>query len=292
VSGVQSTRFEHASSLARRERSWRHPAAGWLILGILAAVYGPTLVWLVERWTLSVWHNAHGLFIPPLVAWLAYRELRARPELRNEAGSASGFLLLVPAVVLQVLDAALQTQLLSAVSIVIAAPGLSLLLLGVQRTRVIAVPLALLAFALPIPLTMTEPVHLALRKIGAAGTAAVLPFLGVTVFHEGTTLYLRNATLQVVDACSGFSTVYASLAVACLVAYTARSARRRLLVLIVAAPIAVASNVIRLVFTALLVLWQGLDVLQTSLHELTGLLTFAIALPLIFWIGGPAGGRR
>src|SRR5215218_7523028 len=73
---------------------------GTALLAIVAieliALYAPTARWLYGRWTMSVWHNAHGLFIPPLVAWLAWQELKDRRAL-PASGSASGFYLLVPA---------------------------------------------------------------------------------------------------------------------------------------------------------------------------------------------------
>ena len=52
------------------------------VIAGLAVVYLPTIVWLFSRWTMSVWHHAHGLFIPPLVAWLIVQELRRRRVVR------------------------------------------------------------------------------------------------------------------------------------------------------------------------------------------------------------------
>jgi hypothetical protein len=45
---------------------------------------------------------------------------------------------------------------------------------------------------------------------------------------------------------------------------------------------------VRVVLLCVLVYFQGTDVLATSLHELSGILTFLVALPVIFWLGGPA----
>jgi hypothetical protein len=43
----------------------------------------------------------------------------------------------------------------------------------------------------------------------------------------------------------------------------------------------------------LLVTWQGPQILETFVHPLSGMLTFALALPAIFWLGGEtASGRR
>src|SRR5262245_15229012 len=188
-----------------------------ILLGIVAAqlvlLFAPTVRFLFDRWTVSVWHNAHGMFVPPLVAWLAWQELKTRKNLPISS-SPWGFALLVPALLLHALDAGIHTELISAIAMFLAIPGLSLLLLGAARTRAIAFPLFFLVFALPIPLGITETIHLVLRKITVAATTAVLPMIGVSVFTEGTTLHLINGSLEVADACSGFSTVYAALAVA------------------------------------------------------------------------------
>jgi exosortase len=257
----------------------------WLLGIELLVLYIPTLTWLWGRWTLSVWHNAHGLLIPPVVAYFVYRELKQRPNL-PVSSSAWGFVFLVPAMILQALDAGMHTELLSAVSIVVALPGLSLLLLGVERTRAIAFPLAFLAFALPIPLGMTENVHLALRHLATAGTSTVVPLLGIPVFVEGTTLHMARGALQVADACSGFSTLYAAMAVAFLTAYSTTSPTRRAMVLLGAAPIAIASNMLRVILLVVLVVWRGPEILETIVHPLSGMMTFALSLPLIFWLGG------
>jgi exosortase len=266
-------------------------AALWLLAIEVAVLYAPTAIWLWGRWTMSVWHNAHGLLIPPVVAYFAYQELSERRQLPT-GHSGWGFAFLVPAMAMQALDAGMHTELLSAASILLAVPGLCLLLMGVARTKAIAFPLAFLAFALPIPLGVTENLHLALRHVATAGTAAVMPLLGIPVFVEGTTLHMARGALQVADACSGFSTLYAAMAVAFLTAYSTPSATRRAMVLVGAAPIAVASNLLRVILLVVLTVTEGPEILDTWVHPASGMMTFALSLPLIFWLGGPSGAAR
>ncbi len=253
----------------------------------LALLYGPTVAWLWERWTRSVWDNAHGLLIPPVAAWFAYEELRRRPA-EPRSASRWGFAFLLPALALHAFDAGMHTQLLSAVSLVVALPGLSLLLLGARRTRAIAFPLLFLAFALPMPLVVTQGVVMQLRQITTAAAAWALPALGIPLYAEGTTLHLAAGSLQVADACSGFSTLYAAMAVAFLMAYMTPSTPRRVLLLGIAAPLAIAVNILRVLSLVLLVVWQGQEILDTFIHPLSGMLTFALALPVLFWLGGDA----
>jgi exosortase len=258
----------------------------WLALvgAGLFALYLPTVRWLIDRWTMSVWHNAHGMFIPFIVGYFAYYELSRVAGYQRES-SALGFLFVVPALLLHMLDTGIHTQLLSAVSIVVLLPGLSLLFLGRRRTAAIAFPLAFMLLMLPIPLAFTEPVHLVLRKIATAGAGAVIPFLGITSYVEGTTFYLTQGTLHVGDGCSGFSTLYAAVAVAALTAYSCQDIRRRVIVLAAAVPLAIAANVLRVILLIALVHRTGLDVLSTWVHPASGMLTFALSLPVIFWLG-------
>ena len=262
-----------------------------LLLAELVVLYAPTAVFLWERWTMSVWHNAHGALVPPIVAYLIYQELK-RFKGSPARGSAWGFVLLVPALLLHAIDAGMHTQLLAAASILVALPGLSLLLIGVDRTRAIAFPLVFLAAALPIPLGMTEQIHMQLRLIATAATAWVMPLLGIPVFVEGTTLHVAAGPIEVSDACSGFSTLYAAGAVALLTAYSTPAWHRRALVLLAAAPLAIAANILRIVSLVVLVIWQGPGVLDTFIHPLSGMLTFALALPIIFWLGGELAPER
>jgi exosortase len=263
---------------------WQRLAA-FLLLGELVVLYAPTSRFLWERWTMSVWHNAHGLLVPPVVAYLIYQQLKRLEGLPSSA-SAWGIVLLVPALMLQAFDAGMHTQLLSALSIIVVLPGLSLLLLGTERTRAILFPLLFLVAALPIPLGMTEQIHMQLRLIATAASGWVVPMLGIPVFAEGTTLHLSLGALHISDACSGFSTLYAAAAVACLTAHSAPTMGRKALVILTAAPLAIAANILRIVVLVLLVMWRGAGVLDTFLHPLSGMMTFALALPIIFWLGG------
>lgn len=264
--------------------TWRNMALGLLVVE-LVVLYAPTVAFLWERWTMSVWHNAHGALVPPVVAYLIYNDLKGFKGTPAQ-GSAWGFVLLLPALLVHAIDAGMHTQLLAAVSIVVALPGLSLLLIGIDRTKAIAFPLLFLLAALPIPLGMTEQIHMQLRQIATAATAWTVPWLGIPVFAEGTTLHLSTGPLQITDACSGFSTLYAAAAVALLTAYSTPGWRRRALVLIAAAPLAIGANILRVVSLTALTVWSGPEILDTFIHPLSGMLTFALALPIIFWLGG------
>jgi exosortase len=256
----------------------------WLVVVQLVLLYAPTCLWLWDRWTMSIWQNGHGILVTGLVFYLIRGELQ-KLKYHRLSSNTWGFAILLPALLIHMLDAGIHSQLLSGIALFLSLPGLALLFLGTERTKAILFPLFVLLLTLPIPLVFTESIHLALRHIATKSVAWLLDLLGVPVFSTGTLLEVEGGSLMVADACSGFATLYAAITIAILTAYFCYSPYRRILLLLIAAPLAIVVNIIRVLVLTLLVNWFGLDVLATAAHEISGLLTFMIALPVIFFLG-------
>ena len=260
-----------------RSRTFGLLAVGVLLLG----VYAPTAIWLANRWSLGVWFHTHGWAVPPICAWLIYNGLQRVRDLPIDA-SRLGFLFLIPAVLLQVLDALVHFELLSAVSLVLAIPGLSLLLVGRQRTKAIWFGLFFLVFAVPIPLFIVREVHLVLRGIAAVGTETAMSLFGYDITRNGTLLQIGPETIQIADACSGFSTLMALTMAGMLMIHMARAPlSRKLIVLALIFPIAAFANVLRCVALCILILAFEAGILSTWVHPFSGVVTFIIALLLL-----------
>lgn len=257
--------------------------APWLAL--LGVVLAPTIVWLWHRWTLGIWYNGHGVMIPFIVAYLFYDYVRRDPVVGEEA-SPWGFLFLGAGLLLILLDAAIKTQLLAALGLVVCLPGLSLLLLGRTRTHALLFPLLLAPFMLPIPAGFVASVHLLLRRITAWGTAHAIDFLGIPILREDTSLFLPRGQIEVADACSGFSTLYAAITLSFILSFMTNSNSRRLALICGAWLFAILCNMLRVSILVLLFHNFGTDPLRSYLHELSGMMSFGVALVLLFMIAG------
>jgi exosortase len=233
---------------------------------------------------MSVWQNGHGILVFALVIYLIWRELQKLKYLPFSSNSW-GYIILIPSLLLYMLDTGINTQLLSSFAMFSSLIGLSLLFLGTVKTKVILFPLLTMLLTLPIPLVFTETIHLILRHIATKSVAFILSQMGIPVFTSGTLLEIEGGTLMVADACSGFATLYAAITIAILTAYFCTSTKRRIILLLIATPLAIGVNIIRVLVLALLVNYYGLNILATSAHELSGLLTFMVALPILFIIG-------
>lgn len=272
-----------ARDTSEAERSSPLLRWAWFVPFVLA--FAPTVLWLWQRWTISIWYNGHGIFMPFIVTYLVYEHLRNDP-VSGAQSSTWGLAFLIPGLGMLALDAAIGTELLAATGLVVCLPGLSLLLLGAQRTRALAFPLLIAAFMLPIPAGFIADVHLFLRGITAWGVGHVVSAMGIPLAREGTLLLLPRTAVRVADACSGFSTLYASITTALILAHLVADRRRKLWLLAAAVPVAIVCNVVRVTGLTLMVQFWGTDLLDTSLHEGSGLLSFAVAVGALFWLAG------
>lgn len=254
----------------------------WLALVLLVVFFAPTFVFLYDKWTGNIWENGHGLFMPFLMAYLAANALRADPHPERPEGSLWGLALVVPALLAASADFALRTAYLAAVGFVFLLPGLSLLLLGIRRTRMLAMPLLLGVFMIPIPNMMGA--HLFLRSWTAQLVEPMIRFVGIPVLREDTLLVLPKETFLVADACSGFSTLYAAVGLSLILARYARSNWRRLALLVAAWPLALLCNTLRVFLLVVAAHWFGSDLLDTAFHGASGVATFWLVLLVLFMV--------
>lgn len=254
-------------------------------LGLWVVAFFPTLRWLADKWTASVWTDEHGIFMPPLIATLAYFALRD-DEREEPESSPWGLALLVPAFALGLIDAALRTGYLGALALVASLPGLSLVLLGARRSRLLAVPLALGLLMVPLPPAVATTVGL--RQLTAAAVEPALHALGYSALRRDTVIQLAGEanTFVVADECSGTATLYAGVTVAIVLACYSRSHWRRAALLAAAAPLAIAANVIRVVGLILMSSGIGHWIMDSPIHPLTGVATFFVVVAGLLIVAG------
>jgi exosortase len=252
----------------------------WLTLALAVAFFAPTLAFFYDHWTGNIWENGHGIFMPFVMFFLARSALRADPHPERPESSALGLLLVVPALALAVVDFSIRTDYLAAIGFVLMLPGLSLLLLGTRRTRMLSMPLLLGIFMIPIPNVMAT--HLYLKTWTAQMVEPMIRAVGVPIHREGTMLTLPHDTFMVADACSGFSTLYAAVGLSLILARYCSSNWRRLFLLVAALPLALMCNTLRVFLLVLAANHFGTALLGTAFHGASGVATFWLVLLVLF----------
>lgn len=286
VFGVRQRRRRRGLSMATPgaplfERAAFTPPVLTLLVGVVA-IFLPTFVWLFGEYTAGIWRNGHGLFVPIAMAALASARLR-NDEDGAEASSFWGIPLLALGAGLAVLDAGMRSGYVGTLGLLVALPGLSLLLLGARRTRSLAVPLALGVFLLPLPALVPEP--LALPSATALLAAPLLAGLGFPVTQHLTVFAMQGGVFNISTNCSGVSTLYAAVFFALLLG-AQRGWLRRIELLLWTWPVTVAMNALRATFLLICADRFGIAFINTAIHGLSGIGTFWGVMAVMFLIAG------
>jgi exosortase len=265
------------------------PPLFWACALAFFAVFFPTAVWLYGQWTSSVWNNGHGLFTPIAMAYIGYGVLRADASGEQES-SRWGYAVLGLGLALLVFDSGINTKFLSAAALVICLPGISLLLLGTRRTRALALPLMIGIFMIPIP--DNTGIHLVLREITSAGVEPLLRLFEIPFNRDQTVFLMRGVNFHVSDACSGFATLYAAVAISAILTVHTRPLWRAGLVLLAAAPLALLANILRIFVLMILTQLVNPSIMDTQAHPASGVATFLLIAGVLFLVAGRKAVRR
>ncbi len=254
---------------------------GWAfaIIGLVAA-YSGTLETLWRVWM----HNpnySHGFLIPPLTAWLVWRQRTAFSD-RVSPGSWVGLALLLPAALLQIAGLRGEVAMIQGVSLILAIGGIVLQLHGWTALRRLAPPIAFLIFMIPALPWFMDVVSFKLKIQAARGAVGIAHAMGVAVQRDGVNLLFPGGVLAVENACSGLRSLVALMALGALVAYLAHGAIwRRVALFLLALPIAVFANTLRIAALCVYAGLAGPTAAAGAFHKIGGYALFAIAFLLL-----------
>ncbi|GAB4384514.1 MAG: exosortase [Phycisphaerales bacterium] len=170
--------------------------------------------------------------------------------------------------------------------------GLVLLMLGPNYMRFVFLPIAYLVFGVTLSQKIMEAVTFQLKLIASQGSYILLdllgPLFGYSVDLAGNTLHIfpksgAEIPLNVADACSGMRMVIAFYALAGAVALlTTRRWWQRIALMLLAGPVAVGMNVIRVAVLGLVSLVDA-DLASGDAHMVIG--TILLIPSLFFFLG-------
>jgi len=163
------------------------------------------------------------------------------------------------------------------ISLVLTLFGLALLHLGPRAMALLAFPIGYLLFGVTISGGVMQPLTFQLQDIAADGSWFLLNTIGVTTEMAGNTLTViggadKEIPLNIAEACSGLRLVVAFYALATAVAFlSCEHWWQRIALLLLAGPIAVLVNVIRVTSLGVAVLWNP-ELAQGQAHMFIGVL--------------------
>ena len=249
---------------------------GLLLLGI----YYSALTWLVTvDWAGDAY--SYCWLIPPVVLfliWLKRDELAAMPSNPSWMGLAPIGLGII-FFWLGELSGEFFTQYVSFWLVLV---GICLLHLGWQKLRTIGFALFFILTMFPMPNFINTRLMLQLRLISSKLGVAVIQLFGLPAIRQGNIIDLGFTKLQVVDACSGLHSLVSLIVLSLLIVYFFKDhIWKRIVLFLSSIPLAISTNSLRIAMTAILYKHFGARVAQGFFHEFSGLLIFAICIPLL-----------
>jgi exosortase len=150
------------------------------------------------------------------------------------------------------------------------------------RLRTLAFPLLLLATMVPLPGILYNALAAPLQLLASDIAAQIAQAFGVSVFRDGNILELAGISLGVAEACSGLNSLSALVVGSVLLGYlVCEQLASRVLLFLLAAPLAVAVNIARVAGTALLADWNNAFALGFY-HSFSGWMVFLVGFGLLY----------
>jgi exosortase len=247
--------------------------------GLLMACYAPILWQLVRVWDGDA-DMGHGFFVPVLAGFIAWQK---RHELLAERPSPNWWGLAVVAIgALQLYVATLGVELfLSRTAFVISLIGIVLLLGGTRYLKILAFPLFMLFFMVPIPAIVYNKITFPLQILASEVAAMSLDIVGIPVLREGNVLQLSDTSLSVVEACSGIRSLLSLTFLSLVYGYFfEKKTWIRVVLFVATVPIAIVANAGRVTLTGILTEYKR-ELAEGFFHEASGWVIFMIALAVL-----------
>jgi exosortase len=219
------------------------------------------------------------LLLFPVSVWLAWKSGMV-PEPKPQR--TLGLCLLISAVLLRYLSGLAAELFTMRASLVGAAMGLIVYLYGVRQLVRWWLPTLLIILSVPLPAVVLGSIALPLQLRASQWGAALLEFRHVPVRLAGNVIQLPGQTLFVTEACSGLRSLTSLVALGLLVAgLWLRRPWLRLLLVLLAIPVAMALNAVRVFVTGFLVFYVDPKLAQGVMHLTEGWVIFVVAFAIL-----------
>lgn len=252
----------------------------WLALTALPflVLFAEPLIGTVRLWW-SDPESGHGLLLAPLALWLAWRT-----GVASDANGQRllGIVLLISAVCIRYVSALAAEAFLARFALFVAAAAIVVWLWGARQLFKWWLPVTLLALSLPLPEIVLGALALPLQFKASQLGAALLATRGIPVHLDGNVIRLPGHDLFVTEACSGLRSLTALLSLGVLLGGTLlKHPVSRVVILLLAIPVAVLVNGVRVFMTGFLVAFVDPSLGNGFSHTTEGWILFLVAFVIL-----------
>lgn len=257
-----------------------------MLVGGLVATFWPTFRWMAERFDAHDSFYSHGWLIPLASAWLIWQR---RIDLSRLPATPTwwGLLLLLPSLILHVGATWLRLGFVSGFALLGVLAGLVWTWGGRTWLRALRAPLVFLLFMVPLPGVLLITISFHMKLMAAWLATQCLHLIHLEAIQAGSTIQMAGISVVVDDTCSGLRSLISLIALATL--WTSfmppGSARwQKWMVVAASIPIALATNMARIIVLVLLSAIYGPQIAESFIHYGSGFVVFGLALVLLAWV--------
>ncbi|WP_066719745.1 exosortase V [Sphingomonas pituitosa] len=257
----------------------------WFAIAGLLALAIPTFITL-GRQVWSAEGGVHGPIVLATGAWMLARQRSAIEELRTPGNLVLGTLLLLLSLAIYSLGRIFDFVSIETLGLVSAVITTGYLYFGGRALRAAWFPVLWLFFLVPPPGWAVDRVTAPLKEFVFHAATSLLSWFDYPILRQGVTLFVGPYQLLVEDACSGLRSLSSLVVVTLLYIYIKNkpSWRYALFIAALVIPVAVITNVLRIIILVLITYHLGDEAAQSFLHVSTGMVMFVVALLGIFAI--------
>ena len=254
----------------------------WSVLVCAAFFAAPTLIALSQQ----AWTSEAGSLAPLILVlglWTLWHAVQRHRDKVSEGSLIIWLAVLAPAIVIMLFASLINMAPLMALATWAVLSATFYALLGWKIVKLCAVPLAFLGLVVPLPFTLSAPANAVLRESISGASVDMARAIGMSAAKGQGQIAIDQYVLAVENACAGASSTLSLVAIGLLFAYWISSAGlgRTLAIAVLAIPIALIANVLRVVGLLWLTSAFGSAILDTAIHPLSGVLSFMIAFILL-----------
>jgi exosortase len=254
-----------------------------ILTGAFLALYSHSIATLISDWSGDP-NFSHGFLIPFVAAYMVWHKKEVLKTIEVKPSQAGLGVIIFGMLCFLAGNIGAELFVMRS-SMIITIAGMVIYLFGFQIFKAVMVPIIYLIIMIPIPAIIWNKIAFPLQLFAANLSSDMVRLLGIPVLRDGNILHLANTSLEVVDACSGLRSLTSLLALSGAFAYIAPLGNiKKWILFLSAVPIAVLVNIVRLTITAIMATYWGAEAAQGFLHDMSGILVFAVALALVYLV--------
>lgn len=255
------------------------------LLLLLAVVYSSIFQGLYFDWSNDE-NYSHGFLVPVISGYFAWQMREELQDLPFRPAN-TGLALILFSLLMLFAGVSAQVDFALRMSFVFLLCGIVLFLLGWRWLKTLALPLGFLFFMIPLPYIVYDSIAFPLKLFVAKFSVIALKLMGVIVLREGNIIMFPTTVLEVADACSGLRSIMSLLALGVALAFISlKSKKGRILLVLLTVPIAIFTNMLRVIGTGFLAQYYGAAAAEGFFHEFAGMGVFLVAMVLLFVSSG------